>query len=365
MRFDRLWKCSILIAAVSGCVDVGGPEMPPLASNDILAEISVRSRAIMIAQGDSHQIQFDLIAMNEGVIPYNIDNITWVSQDPLIVSVNEHGVLYGADITDDPVQVTVSYNHNYVTKFDTVSIYVTNGRIDANEIRLIAIDSTRVGGSGMFGNPRVRVDLYKNGSLVRKGALIPITVEEPAEAIVDGFGGPDREPVYRITNMRYLIGKFWVRSSLNLYGNEVNDSLSFTGLNNDFINPAIGIWPVADPLNPPVTVLDTMPLNLYQLCAMQMIMNLSMDAVDIVYSDSAASPTGCDPVPESQLDSMNLGFPRYGQFIGGNVLNMPPYSLAFRKSSTAGIVSYRVRKSATGEYLPTFTNHLKQADVQD
>lgn len=363
MKFDKLWKYSLFIATVSGCVDVQGPEMLPLLPDDVLAEIDIRSSGIMIAQGDSHKIQFDLIAMNEGVIPYDASRIKWLSQEPLIVSVNEDGVLYGAGLSDDPIEVTVSYEHKYVTKFDTVRVYVTNGRIDANEIRLIAIDSTRVGGIGMFGNPRVRVDLYKNGSLVRRGALIPISVEEPVEAIADGLGGPNGEPVYRITNARYLIGQFWVRSSLNLYGNEVNDSLSFTGLNNDFIVPALGVWTVASPA--PVTVLDTMPLNLYQLCAIQMIMNLTSDAVDIVYSDSTAPSTGCDMVSDAKLDSLNMPYPRHGQFVGGNVLNLPPFAMAFRKSNTSGIVSYRVRKSSTKEYLPTFTNHIKQADVQD
>src|SRR5690606_5210360 len=154
--------------------------------------------------------------------------------------------------------------------YDTVSVYVTENRIDANEIKLVVIDSTRTGGYGTGGLPRVRVDLYKNGSLVEKGSSIPLQVDLPVTAIPDNTGGPDAEPVYRIRNDKLFIGYFWVRSSLNLYGNEVRDSVRFQGLHNDQGFPAPTFYDVSDPNKP--TLLDTLAIMNYQLCAVVMVM---------------------------------------------------------------------------------------------
>lgn len=357
------WTLSLVLLLGAACVDIQGPEMEVLAPSDVLAEIKIRSSAIMIAKGDSHQIGFDLIAMNEDTIPVDWKSIKWISSESQIVSVDSTGLVRGLEVSDGPILVATEYHHKYVTKVDTVRIYVTDGRIDADQIRLVALDSTRVGGFGVYGTPRVRVDLFKGGTLVEKGALIPIQVDAPAVADVDGEGGPSMEPVYRIRNEKYLIGKFWVRASLNLYGNEVNDSLSFTGLYNDLPIPAIGAVDIPPNYSEPIPVLDTLPLHLYQLCAAQLILNVSSEPVDIVFSDSTASATGCLLGPPDALNS--FGLPVHGEIIGGNVINMPPFSIAFRKSNTPGVISFRIRKSATKEYIPWFIGHIKQVDVAD
>lgn len=363
MKLTHILKSSLVLAMGTACVDIQGPEMEPLKPNDVLAEIKISSTAIMIAKGDSHQIDFKLIAMNDETIPVDLDRIKWTSVESQIVSVSNTGVIRGLDVSEGPIHVAVEYEHKYVTKFDTVSVYVTNERIDANSIRLIALDSTRVGGFAAYGGPRVRVDLYKDGALVEKGALIPIQVDLPALASPDGVGGPNGEPVYRITNDKSIIGKFWVRSSLNLYGNEVNDSLSFTGLYSGFVVPAFGVGSVTPENAPPIPVLDTIQLKFYQACALQMIMNLSMDSVDIVFSDSTASSSGCIPMGTGAIEGIGLGV--HGEFVGGNVLNMPPFSIALRKSNTTGVITFSARKSATKERLPWFIGHIRQIDVQD
>jgi hypothetical protein len=242
-------------------------------------------------------------------------------------------------------------------------VYVTDGIIDANEIKLVALDSTRVGGMGdVSGKPRVRIDLYKDGALVRKGALIPLQVDAPATASADIQGGPDREPVYRIINQKLLLGKFWIRSSLNLYGNEVSDSVSFTGLYGDaasFIS--VTTIPPNAVISPPI--LDTIPLKTYQLCAGATILNMSSDSIDVIFSDSTASSTGCAPG-----NGAMLAFPpfsSYGEHIGGHVLNIPPMSVALRRSNTSGVISYTVRKSATKEPIPFFVSHWRQRDFED
>lgn len=365
MKLTDIISFSFLLALGAGCVDIEGPARESLSPSDVFAEIKIKSEAIMIARGDSHRIEIDLIAMNEDTIPYDVGKITWTSLETQTVSVTPEGVIYGKEVASSPINIIASYTYKSVTKMDTVSVYVTDGKIDANEIRLTSLDSNRIGAFPVInrGYPRVRVDLYKDGALVEKGSLIPIQVDEPASAVADGTGGPDMEPVYRITNDQLLIGKFWVRASLNLYGNEVADSISFTGLYNSMPSPIIAIGDIPEGYAGPIPLLDTIPLRLYQLCSTYMIMNLSSSTVDILFSDSTASSTDCDPGPPGYVAS--IGLPPYGEIIGGNVLAMPPMTLAVRKSRTAGVISYIVRNSSTQQVLPWFTGHIKQTDVQE
>ncbi len=363
MHIYKSVKLLFLLGLISACVDIQGPEREPLAPGDVLSEIKVRSNAIMIANGDSLQIPFDIIATNNDILTVDPENIRWKSLEAQVVSVSPSGVVKGLNISSGPIFVTVQYSLNNVTRHDTVSVYVTDGRIDANELKLIAVDSTRMGGTGASGSvPRVRIDLYKDGFLVRKGALIPLQVDAPAVATASAQGGPDGEPVYRITNQRSMLGKFWIRSSLNLYGNEVNDSISFTGLYGDYVIPAIFASTITPGSEPAIPVLDTIPLKTFQLCAVQLILNMSMDMIDVVFSDSTASSTDCDVGDSSVLD---VGFPAHGIFIGGNVLNIPPFSAAVRKSRTEGVISYTIRKSSNKELMPWFTSRIEQRDVQD
>lgn len=359
-------SCKILILSsfIIGCVDIQGPEREPLEPGDVLSEIKIRSNAIMIANGDSLQIPFDIIATNNDLLPVDLEKIRWKSLEAQVVSVSPSGVVKGLNISNGPIFVAVQYSYNDVTRHDTVSVYVTNGRIDANELKLIALDSTRVGGVGSSGGtPRVRIDLYKDGFLVEKGALIPIQVDAPATATAAALGGPDGEPVYHITNQRSLLGKFWIRSSLNLYGNEVNDSISFTGLYGDFVLPAISAYEVSPGSEPPIPILDTIALRTFQLCAPWLILNLSMETIDVVFSDSTAQSTDCDTGDSAVVTG--VGLPAHGIFIGGNVTNMPPFSAAVRKSRTAGIISYSMRKSSDKQLLPWFASRMEQQDVQD
>jgi hypothetical protein len=365
MRPMNIWRriqSVLFLGLLAACVDIQGPAMEQLPPSDILAEVRIRSNAIMIEEGDSLQVEFDLIAMNNDRIPLDPNNIKWESRESQIVSVSPTGMIYGRSVSSAPVFVIVEYVHKYVTKRDTVSVYVTDGRIDANGIKLVALDSNRIGGIGFNGAPRVRIDLYKDGTLVQKGALIPIQIDPPAKATADAMGGPDNEPVYRITNQDLLIGKFWIRSSLNLYGNEVNDSILFTGLYSDFVLPAITALTVAPNSGLPVPLLDTVPINTYQVCAINLILNLSMETVDVIFSDSTASPTGCAPGDPAILSA--IGLPAYGDFIGGNVLSLPPFMGAIRRSNTTGVIVFRIRKSSTKEELPWFAGHFEQKDVQ-
>ncbi len=344
----------------SGCVDIEGPEMEPLAPDQILSRVRFSSSAAMIAEGDSLKVGLSIYAMNGEVIPFNRDSVTWSSSESKVVGVSPDGTIHALKVSDGPILVTATYNYKYVTKSDTVSIYVTNETIDANEIRLISIDSNRVGQNNPFGDPRVRVDLYKNGNLVQAGALVPVEVDLPAGSTVDKTGGPNGELVHRINNFKSLTGKFMVRSSINMYGNEIGDSLEFKGLYNAQNMFNISQLEPSQVLSK--TLLDTLPLMLYQTCYFSQFWNSSQDTIDIVFSDSTASSTSCAPSLKPSLIIAWFSSNVYGQFIGGNIISMPPSSVASRQSNTQGTVVYKVRKSSTKEYLPFFTGHFKQVE---
>lgn len=344
------------------CVDLQGPEMGAVPENDVLAAIRIRSEAIMIAQGDSHRIAFDIISMARDSIPLDPQKIRWTTEEALVVSVTEDGVVYGRSASDGPVRIHVSYEHNFVTRYDSVSVYVTDTVIDANELKLIALDSTRIGYGATF-IPRVRVDLYKSGAVVEKGAIIPIRVDEPAKGDIDLTGGPDGEPVYRINNDGNLIGKFWVRASLNLYGNEIADSVQFTGLYGALVSPFVFIQDPYTGQDTSPALLDTIPLKQFQTCTIMTFINTASHPVDILFSDSTASSTGCEAGDLSFLDI--FPWPSYGTFIGGNIMNMPPFSLAVRKSNTEDVIVWKVRNSNTAQIIPYFIGHIKQINVED
>ena len=361
MKLTHLCRSLLFVIMGTACVDIQGPAMEDLGAGDVLAEVQIRSSAILVEIDDSLQIDFDLVAANNERIPYDQDNIKWSSTASQIVAVTNTGMIHGRAVSSGPIKIGVQYVHKYVTRTDTVNVYVTDGRVDANAIRLISLDSSRVGSNSPYGIPRVRVDLYKDGALVEKGALIPIQITAPAVATLDRVGGPDSEPVYRIQNNKSLIGKFWIRASVNLYGNEVEDSLGFTGLYGS-LTSGISIYTVPANNPPPIPILDTIPLNLNQICGVQLILNLSTEMVDVVFSDSTVSSTACRP---GDADFRGYGLPFYGEFIGGNVASMPPMSLAVRKTNTPGVVSHTVRKSATKETLPWFIGHIQQVDVDE
>lgn len=352
----KLYFLMPLISAA--CVDLEGPVIEDLGPQNTLSQFQMNSSAIMIAKGDSIVIGYNLVSVSGDQIEIDPGNATWTSSDAIVASVNPDGTVLGKTVSAAPVSIIGKYRHNYVTRYDTVMIYVTEGRVDANQLQLVALDSQRVGAVFSYTPPRVRVDLYKNGHLVQKGATFPIFVTSPATGTLEHTGGPDREPIYRIRNDKNLIGKFWVKSSLNLYGNEVGDSLEFTGLYGSSVTP------FATYLNSPSTqvpILDTIPVLYFQKCATVNIMNQSVtDTIDILFSDSTASSDGCEPGP-----SLNFGFNDLGVFVGGNVLSIPPRSTAVRKSNTIGRIVYFARYSRTRAPVPWFLFHIEQRDVQD
>lgn len=355
MKKSKFKLFSLLVLALNACSGFDGPEMADIGPHEILAEVRLRSKAIMIAKGDSLKIGFNLVAMDGSEITYDPTKIQWTSSQGVTVSVSSSGVILARQVSATPIKVMVKYVHNYVTRADTVDVFVTDGQFDVDELRLVSLDSNRVGGSG-YGIPRVRVDLYRNGVLTKVESTIPIAVDPPIKATLNKQGGPDKEPVYMIDNSKIMVGTFWIRASLNLYGNEVNDSLKFTGLYSSLSGGT-----VYSDHPEQIPVLDTTNVGLYQLCTIHLLMNFSNETVDWLYSDSLASETGCSPDLKNTFASFGLW---HGEFIGGNVLNVPPGGIAVRRSNTSGIIVATVRNSITKAVLPWYTYHVRQLDVE-
>lgn len=356
---NQMKAAFLLMITCLACVDIEGPEMEPLGPGQILSRVEFPTSTVMMVKGDSHRIDLGIYAMNRESIPYNPDSIRWSSAEATVVKVTEAGVLYGLQVSDGPVLVTATYRHKYVTMTDSLSVYVTDGTVDVNKIRLVSLDSSKIDYYAMYGYPRVRVDLFNGDTLVERGAVLPIAVDAPADATIDYTGGPNQEPVYRIRNTKSFIGKFWVRTSVNIYGNVVKDSLEFTGLYGSYI-PGPNISDLPEGQAQISTNLDTIPLRLYQPCAYVFLSNTSTDTIDFVFSDSLASPTGCAESTLHPMLSFSFGSEILGQFIGGNFIAMPPKSVATRQSNTVGIITYSVRKSSTKEIIPFFIGHYKQ-----
>lgn len=337
------------VLIVQACVDIQGPAPQPLPTNQVISELQIGSSAAMIEVGDTVQLTVRAVAMDESEIAVDPSMIRWGSSDSSQVYVDSLGRVIGKVQSTIPVTISAAYRHVLTTKFDTVQVYVTENRINATSVRIVVLDSNRVGANPLFGYPRIRTDLYRGDTLVLVGAQIPISATQPVVLIGAPNGGPDGEPVYFVSNDKSRLGKFWITTSVNLYGNEVRDSIEFTGTY-PIIAPAIQVVTGQAGGIQPDTLAPDEPIQNVAPCGIVVIFSLAMVPIDIVFSDSTASSVGCDPIaPESLL---GFGFPVHGDFIGGNVMTMPPFSVAVRRSNTTGTISYYVRDAITKERLP-------------
>lgn len=356
----RIWL--VLGTALLGCSSFEGPPLENVGASDVLAEVKLSAGAAYVAKGDSLEIGFDLIAADGSIIPYDSTSAKWTTSFAAAVPVTNMGVVFGYTITESPVRVTLQYKHNYITKSDTIDVYVTELKQAANQLKLVSLDSNRVGGA-VFGTPRIRVDLYKDGVMLTEGSVLPVFAESPTEAVINLTGGPNNKPIYNIRNPKNQIGTFWIHSSVNLYGNIVKDSLKFTGLYSDIAGTGTLMSFLPD--NPPPAVnLDVIPLKLGQLCTIHLLINFSTnDTIDWVFSDSTASDTGC--LPDLSDFGSRLGRPSLPEVIGKNALSVPPLHAVVRRSRTEGVIVGMARISRTKQPLPWTAYHVKQLDVEN
>lgn len=369
---SRDWKLSfssllILTSFLIGCVDIEGPVREPAGPKDILSRVDVGVSSVYMESGTTFKLDFAAISMSGDTIPINEDSIQWSSADGSTVSIRNDGLITGLKESDGGVRLISKLTYRYVTRSDTIQVFVTDEKIDADRLKLVYLDSGRSDMNPFYGRNRVRVDLYRGDSVIVQGSTLPVEIEKPSTLTLNPTGGISKEPVYTISTGSQ-IGKFWIKSSVNLYGITLKDSLEYTGLHMGYGTGLTLRQADSNSFNTP-TNLDTIPLRIYQPCTFVVLGNVSNDSIDIVFSDSTAPSTDCEVKPIHGMVSLAASFPFiYGVpaiftapgIIGGNVVGLPPNTFISRQSRTVGVISYRIRNSRTKQYYPYLTSHLKQ-----
>ncbi len=340
----------VLFFAISllACSTLEGPDTFELKQSDVAVKINVNSDFVVISKDDTLQLQISVIAANGSSIEINPDSTFWISQDPSQVEVDQLGRIVGKVANNIPVRIIVAYKHNFNTVIDTVFTYVTNEKYEDASIKVVQIDSNLVGAFPFFAgvnNPRIRVDIYKDGVPIVKGTQIPVDIGMMhVSAQFNNSGGPDGEPVYFVANEYGYIGKFWIRSNGNLYGNDVSDSLLFFG-QYPAGNAALWHWVTAD-VNGIIIPYSLNPLDLspqLQPCGAFIVYNYTTRPFDVVFSDSAESGTVCGNPPNAFAGISVLD---------GNILGVPAGGGGKRRVNRVGLVHYYLRDAVTKETLP-------------
>lgn len=340
----------LVVFLLSACIDIEGPVSKPLAPDEILASVKINRSAVMMQIEDTLDLDIVATALNNTTISVDPANLRWTSREPSQVAVDSLGRIVGLAETEVAVEIIASYTHERTTKADTIPIVVTATRLEATGIKLVAVDSNKVGVDGLL-QPRVRVDLYQGETLIMKGVQVPLRAPKPVVLTFSLFGGPEEEPVYSVDN-RGFVGKFWINASTDLYGVAVADSLEFTGI---YSAGAAGLWIMTDENGNflPNEMSIDQPPPIAQPCALVILMMFTERNLDIVFSDSTAPSDGCGPIPQNALDIISF-VPLGLNMVGGNLLNTPPYSVVVRRSNTRGVVSFYARDAVTKERLPIF-----------
>lgn len=352
----------LAVAVTMGCVDIEGPRPPALGSDQILSELRFSSRAIIMNAADTMEAGVRGVAMDGSSITVNRGEVIWRSLDSAIVYIDTLGRISSrVSKTGSPVGISASWTLHGVTRFDTISVQVTENRSDVTGVKLVSLDSTTVGSietTAGIQPPRIRVDLYNGDQLVQAGAELPISVPSQVTA---GYDAPssknNNEAGYFIRNQLTYLGPFWVRASVNLYGNEVSDSLLFQGVYPSLTTTALIAFVEGDLMEIEMGPDDPVPA--IQPCGWVVIgmLNLRDRSVDVVFSDSTADETGCEEIPVSLLQAGWNNMPFSGSFTGGIArglhLSGPfPFGWWVRRSNTVGQISWYMRDATTGERLP-------------
>lgn len=336
----------LLVLGITGCSDFEGPRIDQVSESNILTRVVINTESVIMKLGDSINLSAKLFSINGSELTgVPASRIQWSSSSSVDATVDSTGKVKARRVVTAPISIVAKLEYNGTTKADTIPVYITATSYNASQVRIIALDSTRVGAVAM-NSPRVRIDIYDNDELVIKGARIH--VESSVKGIditYAGSGGALGDALFSVRNTPAHIGPFFVKVKGNLYGTEISDSVEFTGLYTGSLFFNIGYdansgeYRVGG-LNPTVA-------QLVQPCAIIMIMVTgNPEPVDLIFSDSTSSEIDCDP-----------NYPRLFATViqniaGGNLFNIPiPPPGAFpymqRRSGGVGIVEMRVRLSGS------------------
>lgn len=368
--FDIAKLCGLSLLMLA-CMDIKGPAPQALLPYEIISELRISTRAVMMSLEDTLALSIRAIAMDGSDLSVPLRNVVWRSSDSGQVYVDTLGNLLPRQESEVPVTVTASYTHAGTTKSDTVSVYVTPSSLKATRVVIVPLDSTQLGlqsgfveflGGGGFSH--IRIDLYDENVLVLKGAQIPLVVPEQIRTFYLASGGPTGEPIYQVYNYGGIVKPFWIKVSVSLYGSEIGDSTLFRGLYaadgvQIIISKEDGAFLSAEML-PEEPLVNLQPCG-WVLIAVHPV--VASKEIDIVFSDSSdADSDRCRPLPQHIEEYVEevLGAPFAGVYTGGNMneISMSGSSLGMlghlylRRSSTVGRISWFVRDAVTKARLP-------------
>ncbi len=358
----------VLVVASTGCLGIQGPDAVGIDEGEVISKVRFPIRAIVMAVGDSSSLSLSAQAVDGSPIAIRDEDVKWRSLDSAIVRVTQNGMVHATGATSNAVGVIATYYYNLVSKADTVYVTISPNRLSASEVKIVSLDSTYVGAGGLYfiTNPFIRVDLFDNDGIVVKGAEIPLTVAPPIKLTYRSTGGPDREPVYEVSNDKGKVGDFWIVASVLLYGQEVKDSFKFQATHPYALYPLLISADESGVLN----IQNQLPAEFapsLRPCGWFMILMAAVDKpIDLLFSDSLSGSSGCGDLP---VGAGYYGIPFDQSPLGGNLLNVVltsdnvfGISAYLRRSSTKGEITYRVRDAVTKELHP-FIGKYKQVEL--
>ncbi len=364
---------ALLMNILSGCSDIESPTVDSVLPKDILHEVRVSTSSVRMKLGDSLKLDPLMFAVDGTQLDVaNIDQITWSSSNSENVTVDSSGLIIGWKVSASPINITVSVKYNLVTKTHRIPVYVTSEQLDITSIKLVALDSQKItsrtfpGVNSLRRYPRVRIDLYQEDSIVQSGLNLPLTV--PPGVTLQYIPA---ERVFYVFRTDGVTGKFNIKLSGNMYGNEVGDSLEFISLYSAYsrhsqvgykatffedVNSPFGLGISIDSsawydaidrsisyiMQPcAIIIFDVYGRELFDFVPLLYNQMFSYPKIDIVFDDSANV---------SDCNSSNPDMSTYEpEVIGGNVYGWSPFKKVIRKSSTIGEVNWYMRDAETKE----------------
>lgn len=346
---------ALLLFCLISCVNFNGPKDKVIDPAQVLAEVKWSAEAVIMQEGSMLELPVHVISMVGTEIDLeSIEKLIYLSSGPSFADVDSNGSILAYQSSPNPVNITISATVGDVVKSHRIPVYVTENTLDVTGVKVISLDSTRIGGFAPDSN-RIRIDLYRDGSPVVEGVRLPL--RHPS-AIIAQIATSNMQYVYRIRNNTHYIGDFYISVDANIYGRNMRDSLKYTGLypfrspdvtSLGFTSQVVFVPPGSftfeyDSSRIRGTVFQTM--KVVQPCAIISFQGrsgaLAPDTpVDIVFDDSLNS-VECAP----------LGLTEYDDVRGGNIINWVPNSKTIaRRSSTIGVVNWYVRDAITKKPL--------------
>lgn len=351
MRLSSLSLASIVLFGTA-CADIQGPGQEEIPAEQVLSFVTASTPSIVMQLGDSLQLGLSATSIVETEIPIlNPEEITWSSADPEQVEVDSTGMVRARRLTVSNVNVIASWQHNTITKSDTVPVIVTADRYDITSIRLVVVDSNKVGGGPLIGvPPRVRIDGMVGSDVAFEGIYMHVSVPKQINIAFGRSLGDAGEDVFLIDNPNYWTGKFNVVAAGTVYGVPVADSVEWTALHVFVFQTSLGENLETGDVSDFYYSDDLGPLSIFQqACGLYVIMNLSSQPVDIIWDDSTAA-SDCGP-DLNGLESL---------IVEGNKHNLGQYEMVAWKFSEIGKKhTWRARLAGSEVFLPRATGSLE------